>query len=264
LSLQLELGEKARRHLTEAVAELGPWSDPIGILSGLVVVNLQLGDIDEAERWLDQAEANTLDESGEMVTFHLGARGEILLARGEIDAGLRIWRRAAEISGARSGTPYGFQEADVDPWMVEVHSAAVIAHVRGQRLHLVEDLADGLARKVSSVLATPNAKLPSFVMEFPVCGAALLALAFVDIDRGATELGARMIALAQRFRFVRNFQPTMSGHRARVAAENADKPAYDDAVSSYAGLDPDELRAAALTELQARAQWQPADPAHVR
>jgi hypothetical protein len=61
-----------------------------------------------------------------------------------------------------------------------------------------------------------------------------------------------MIALAERFRFPRNFQPTMSAGRARAKAEQADRPAYHDAVSSYAGLGEEELRAAALAALRAR------------
>ena len=61
-----------------------------------------------------------------------------------------------------------------------------------------------------------------------------------------------MVALAERFRFLRNFQPTMSAARARQAAEQADRPAYEDAVSSYAGLGHEELRAAALVALRER------------
>jgi hypothetical protein len=63
-----------------------------------------------------------------------------------------------------------------------------------------------------------------------------------------------MIALAERFRFPRTFQPTMSAARARRAAEHADRPAYADAVSTYAGLGRAELRAAAQTVLAARAR----------
>jgi hypothetical protein len=74
----------------------------------------------------------------------------------------------------------------------------------------------------------------------------------VDLDRGATRSGARLIALAERLRFLRNFQPTMSGAHARHAAQQADRPAYVDAVSSYAGLGDEELRAAALAALRAR------------
>jgi hypothetical protein len=55
----------------------------------------------------------------------------------------------------------------------------------------------------------------------------------------------RMIALAERLRVLRDFQPTMSADRARKAAQDADRAAYADAVSEYAALERDELREAA-------------------
>jgi hypothetical protein len=94
--------------------------------------------------------------------------------------------------------------------------------------------------------------------EFPPCGALLLAMGRADAERGARSgdqrvrrLGARMIALAERFRYLRTFQPTMSSAAARHAAEQADKSAYDEAVSSYADLGPDRLRDGALDVLRA-------------
>ena len=63
-----------------------------------------------------------------------------------------------------------------------------------------------------------------------------------------------MVALAERFGIQQGFGPTSSPARARRAAQDADGPAYDDAVSSYAGLDPDGLRAAARAALRARAR----------
>ncbi|MFC9285808.1 hypothetical protein, partial [Streptomyces sp. NPDC057052] len=62
----------------------------------------------------------------------------------------------------------------------------------------------------------------------------------------------RMIALAERLRVAREFQPTMSRDRARRAAENADRAAYADAVSEYAALERDELREAARALISGR------------
>jgi hypothetical protein len=99
-----------------------------------------------------------------------------------------------------------------------------------------------------------------------VYGSLLLALAMADIARarhaastGAADAelarsGARMVALAERFGIQQGFGPTSSAARARRAAQDADGPAYDDAVSSYAGLGPDGLRGAARAALQARAR----------
>ena len=93
-----------------------------------------------------------------------------------------------------------------------------------------------------------------------VCAWLLLALAMTDLDRGqrtgdsaTARSGARMIALAERFGLKPGFGPTMSASRARRAAQEADGPTYVDAVSSYAGLDPEGLRAATGAALRERA-----------
>jgi hypothetical protein len=137
----------------------------------------------------------------------------------------------------------------------------VVAHAQHDRLDLVEELTGELPHRLSRMLANPVANPPPYLMELPTSGGLLLALAMVDLNRGAcagderaTRSGARMVALAERFRFPRNFQPTMSAARARQAAEQADRPAYDEAVSSYAGLDHEDLRAAALAALEEREQ----------
>jgi hypothetical protein len=97
------------------------------------------------------------------------------------------------------------------------------------------------------------------MMVLPICGGLLLALAMADLDRAAragderaTAAAARMIALAERFGFLRNFQPTMAAARASHAAVQADRSAYDDAVSSYADRGHEGLYAAALAALRAR------------
>lgn len=69
-----------------------------------------------------------------------------------------------------------------------------------------------------------------------------------DSDTGAV----RMIALAERLRVLREFQPTMSAARARQAAEHADRAAYADAVSEYAALGRDELWEAARAATSGR------------
>jgi hypothetical protein len=54
----------------------------------------------------------------------------------------------------------------------------------------------------------------------------------------------RLIALAERLRVLREFQPTMSAAPGPAAAENAAGAACADAVSVYAALGRDELREA--------------------
>ena len=235
---------------------LGAWSDLVGIRWWLVLANLQLGVVDEAEHWLEQT-APRADEPVGTLTYGLGIRAEILLARGEVEAGLRLWRRAVDLLVCAEGPIFGFaEEPSQEAWILEATAVTVVAHAQHGRLDLVGDLTDELPERLTAMLANPVANPPPYLMELPICGGLLLALAMVDLDHGArtgdgraTSSGARLVALAERFRFLRNFQPTMSAARARQAATDADRPAYDEAVSSYAGLDADGLRAAALAAL---------------
>jgi predicted ATPase len=261
LCLHLEQGEQVRRHLMLALPAyegLGLRSDVAGIRSWLVLANLQIGAVDEAEYWFEQAASNPEDEEVGALTYGFGVRAEMLLARGEVDAGLRLWRRTVDRLNAERPVsltdPYG-----LDPWTLEAQAVALVAHANHGRLDAVEEITGSLLHRLPILLMNPTPNPPPYLMEFPICGALLLALGMVDIDGGehtgdieVTRSGIRKIALAERFGFLRGFQPTMSSTRARRAAEQADKPAYDDAVLSYAGLDRDELRAAALTVLRTR------------
>jgi predicted ATPase/DNA-binding SARP family transcriptional activator/tetratricopeptide (TPR) repeat protein len=265
LCLQAERGEEARRHLLAAMPVLervGNWSDLVGIRWWTVLASLQVGDVDEAEHWLEQASPPPVDEPVGTITYGLGIRAEILLARGEVEAGLRLWRRAVDLLANTQGPIFGIDEdPSEEQWVLEAKVVTVVAHAQHGRLDLVEELTGELPHRLSRMLANPVANPPPYLMELTTCGGLLLALAMVDLDRGArtgderaTRSGARMVALAERLRFLRNFQPTMSAARARQAAEQADRPAYDEAVSSYAGLDHEDLRAAALAALRERGQ----------
>jgi tetratricopeptide (TPR) repeat protein len=258
LCLQVERGEEARRHLLAVLPvleRLGNWSGLVGIKWWLMLASLQVGDVDEAEHWLERTAPPRADEPIGTLTYGLGVRAEILLARGELEAGLRLWRRAIELLTNAEEPIFGLEvDPGSDQWTLEAKAVTVVAHAQHGRLDLVEELTGELPSTLSTMLEHPMANPPPYLMELPIAGGLLLALAMVDLDRGATGSGARMIALAERFRFLRNFQPTMSSARARHAAEQADRPAYDEGVSSYAELGRDELRAAALAALRLRAQ----------
>ncbi|MGI5194916.1 ATP-binding protein [Streptomyces sp. CA-288835] len=257
LCVQLERGQEARRHLLTALRLqdqlFGTDADDTGVRWALVIASLQLGDIDAAEYWLEQT-VGKADEGFGVRMYDLGLRAEVLIARGDAEAGLEVWRRAADPSANADGPLFGGEATGLEPWTLEAEAVTVTAHAQQGRLDLVEGLVRELPRKTRAMLSQPTAALPAYYMDLPVCGALLLALAMVDLDRGAIRSGARLIALAERCRFLRSFQPTMSSARAREAARNADKAAYDDAVSTYAALGRDALRAAALEALREREQ----------
>ncbi|GAB3897313.1 hypothetical protein GCM10029964_079950 [Kibdelosporangium lantanae] len=229
LCLQLDLGDEAVEHFTVALSaaeELKAWTTVTRARWVLVLANLQRGAVDEAEGRLDETGRSGADDG--ILMLDVAARAEIHLARGDVDTGLRLWRQVAEALRANG---------NLDGWMLETQSVAVVAHARHGRLDLVRDIVASLPDLLASRAWQAT--------DFPFCGALLLAQATVDIHSGRNpSAGARMVALAERLWFVRSFQPTMSAALARRDAENADKAAYADAVSTYANLDHEGLRAA--------------------
>jgi predicted ATPase/DNA-binding SARP family transcriptional activator len=255
LCLQLEKGEEALRQLEATLPvydRLGSASDVVGLRWWLVLANLQRGAVAEAERWLDQTTAARTDDPG-IFAYGLGVRAEISLVRGQIDEGLAYWRQAAQVAGASSDPIIRRLAPDIDPWTLEARAVALAAHAQHGRLDLVTEFAAELPRQLAAVLAEPVENPPPYLLEFPVCGAVLIALSYMDsAEERPAQPVARMVALAERFRYLRAFQPTMSTARARATALHADGPAYEKAVSSYAGLDRDSLRAAGLALLRER------------
>jgi hypothetical protein len=244
LGLQAGLGDTVR-HLNIALAaveKLGAWTTATRVRWAIALASLQCGAVDETERLLDDAARSGAEDAAGLPMFDVAVRAEIQLARGEIDQGLREWRRAAERLRPGGGVAPGY-------WPLEVESVCVVAHAGHDRLDLVEDVTALLPRALSSVITSPTAR-PT---EFPAYGAALLAMAMAGPCRAgdprSARLAARMIALAECLRYARGFQPTMSPVFIRRAAEQADRLAYADAVASYASLDHDELRAEILALL---------------
>lgn len=238
LGLQIGEPEEARRLMSAALGVLEP--DVIGVRLALVMANLHVGDLEAAERWLEQVDGQS--------AFQVGVRAEIRLARGEIETGLRDWRRALALLNPHQGTEYRVEPLGLDPWLCEIQAVTVIAHAQHDRLELVADLVAQLPARLTWLLEHPTTNPSPFLLETPVWGALLLAAGMAD-----RPPSVRLIALAERFRYVRAFQPTMSPQRFRQIAEQTDRPAYAEAVSEYAGLDRDELRRAALAVLADRA-----------
>ena len=269
LSSSLDRGEQARRHIRAALEAMGTWPDVIGLRWGMVTASLQTGEIDEAAYWLEQAELNLAGGARRQTSYQLGLRAEILLARGQIEAGLRMWRRAADPSMADEDPLFRTDPLGMAPWVLEAQAAAVVAHAEYDRLDLVAELVDGIPERLRALLEHPALQRPAgsspaaaasrrrslpaarYQVDIPLCGVMLVALGMADIGRGDTA-GVRSIALAERIGYPRAFQPTLSASRIRRAAEHAGKPAYEDAVSSYAGLDDEALRAAAMTTVTDR------------
>jgi len=247
-----------------SVAEaFGAWSTANRVREAIVGANLQRGAYDEAERELKLTSPRAADEPWDMSMFDTVMRAEIALGRGDVDTGLHLWRTAAATLRDTQRPGPGGDLSRLDPWALQVQAIAVVAHAQHGRLGLVAEITGALPATLSALTTDPGPLPGTLAASYglAVCGSLLLALAMTDIDRGQraadagfARSGARMVALAERFGLKNGLQPTMSAARARRAAQDADGPAYADAVSSYAGLDPEGLRAAARAALQARAR----------
>ncbi|MFI6978832.1 ATP-binding protein [Embleya sp. NPDC050154] len=248
LCLRTGQGEAAYRHLQAALEQLprlGDAHDYIGIRSALALACLQRGRYDEAEYWLGQAQGDNTPRADAFYSPDLGARAEIALARGLTEAGLGLWRgaveRMSEADAMHDGDPW------LDPWALQIQAAAVTAHAHAGRLEPVAELVVRLRQRLWTLLSGPS-RTP---VELPVFGTVLHALGVTGLAAGDAR-AVRMLALAERLRVLREFAPTMSGDRARRAAEDADRAAYAEAVSEYAALGRDELREAARTLISGR------------
>jgi len=259
-------GDEALRHLSAAlsVAEaLGAWSSANRVRAVIVSAHLQRGALDDAERELKLTTQVGWD-AGDLSMFDTAVRAEIALGRGDADAGLRLWRAAAAaLRDTRRQGPGG-DLSGLEPWALQIQAIAVVAHAQHGRLALVAEITDALPASLAALTADPGLPAEAPADSYPglsAWGFLLLALAMTDIgraqragDAAAASSGARMIALAERFGLQYGFWPTMSAVRVRRAAQDADGPAYAEAVSSYADLDPERLHAAARAALQARTQ----------
>ena len=226
LSLQADPGEPALIHLHQALATVEKLGARTTLARGrwaVVLASLQRGALDETERMLSDVLLLGESQDAGLNMADAVIRATIRIQRGEADAGLREWRAAAAALRAEDGQS--------GLWQLEIESACVVAHAQHHRLDQVADLVAAIPGSVTALLEASGGK-PTM---FPACGAALLALAMADLDH-TPALAVRMIALAKRLWFLRSFHPIMSADLAEQAARDADEPAYDDAVSSYAGL----------------------------
>ena len=251
-------GDEAARHLSAALSvteAFGAWASANRLRQALVLADLQRGALDEAERELKLTTPGD-GEPWDISMFDTAVRAEISLGRGDVDAGLGLWRSAAAALRHDEHGRAGGDLAQLESWARQAQAIAVVAHAHHGQLSLVAEITTALPGALSALTADPADESQPGLAD---CGSLLLALALADIglgqraaNAGLVTSGARMVALAERFGVKGGFWPTVSPERAGRAARDADGPAYDDAVSSYAGLDAEGLRTAVRAALAAR------------
>ncbi|WP_026909764.1 ATP-binding protein [Patulibacter minatonensis] len=192
--------------------------DDLSQLRALLALGLVgAGRLDEAE-----AELAAIDRMGPIETVFGGraaremGHAELLLARGEKDAGIQGYR-AAVAAMADVSFP-GMPRTGMEPWLLYAESAALAAFARHAGPE-AEDEARALARsardRVVRVLASGNPYL-----DHPVTGLGLFAVAAWTLlreDDGVDE-AVRLLVLAERFSYNR-WIPSMAWEPVAARAE---------------------------------------------
>ncbi|RJQ68887.1 AfsR/SARP family transcriptional regulator [Pseudonocardiaceae bacterium YIM PH 21723] len=253
VSLALGRGQEAYEYVEASYREVAVMGtgNSSQLALGLVLASLMIGDVDQAERTLLASAAPHSEEWVVVRSFDQGVRAEIELARGRVDSGLAMWRRAVATLGAPQ------EHGTMAPWVYETRAVAIVAHAQHDRLADIGSLVAELPGDLLGMLSRKPYVSPA-VHYYPIVGELVLAQALVCLRRGDTRLGARMVALAEQLHYPRYMQPTMSSARVRSIADDADGPEYRAAMSEYSGRSRAELRAV-TTELATRAQRQRAD-----
>jgi predicted ATPase len=174
---------------------LGALEDHAQTRATLAMLALHQGRLDEAERIFDELAAQDGTEAlfGGAMELMCG-RAELLLAQGEIEAGLAAYAEAYAVIRER-GVPGFPAPAAFAPWMMVAQAAQVAAFVRhGRRPGSERDELLGHARAMVAG--------EGFV-DVPVLGCGFFALAVWELAFGDRGAGAMLLAYADRFAFNR-------------------------------------------------------------
>ena len=214
---------------------------------GSAMLPLLEGDLAAAERILDEI----TDDGREAVLgsqmILLAARAELELARGDVQAGLRLFDDAVA-SVAVDGLDFG----GLSPWVLIAAAGSLVARVRHgssaadeQRALEMRDLLLTEGTDESSPFGRP-------FQDFPLTGVLLAAVGAWALRYGTAEQhadGVRLLVIAERWAYNRSFpimawsalaelaEQTHAGLLDEVSAEYADRPAADLVEEARAVLD---------------------------
>ena len=221
--LTMTLGDTAAaaahaRAALPVMERLGAKDDVLQLRSLLVLCAVAEGRLADAAAELERVDA--IDGRGALfggIAFRQIGAAELALARGDVAAGLRLYRECAvALAGLRLP---GIEATGLEPWGVLGESLALGAHAH----YATEDADLAYARgvfaqsrgRVARILGEADPQL-----DYPVAGLALLALGTWCLlrDAGAAEDAVGLLVLAERFAYNRMI-PTMAWERIAPLAE---------------------------------------------
>jgi predicted ATPase/tetratricopeptide (TPR) repeat protein len=222
-SLALQAGDTDEARTYAAVAlpllrEIGAWDDVAQTQSMLALAAIKLGELDEAERLLAEMDGEEWTQSvfGGAIG-RLTGHAELLLARGETEAGLTAYRDAVTTLIER-GIPGFDVPGDYAPWVIFPESAALTAHVRAGRTDDVRADRNRLRDKLVELLGSDD-------LDYPVVGCGLFALAVWELATdGSRDAGRRLLGYAVAFSFSRMLPTLDLDWAEQLLGEKADEP----------------------------------------
>ncbi|MCL2581738.1 MAG: transcriptional regulator, partial [Streptosporangiales bacterium] len=249
--LSMGLGENRSATVRHARAALpvmervGAADDVIQLRSALVMCAVADGRLADAADELALLEDSVLRRaSGDLGTFvQRAAHAELLLARGDIASGLRMYRDCA--ARMRNVRLPGVGPAQMQPWTLVGDAIALSAHARyadggDDEAHGRELFAEcrGHAARVFSD--------PTVFFDVPAAGLLLFALGSWALRRraGNADAALRLLALASRFRYNRGI-PSMAWEHITPAAEQAAPGRLAGFLAEYQDREPASLLAEA-------------------
>jgi hypothetical protein len=194
---------------------LGAVEDYAQTRANLAMVAVHEGRFDEAEAILDVLAA----EDGVQSVFGgalglLCGRAEVLLARGQSQAGLTAYTQALAVLRKQTVDLPTLPDG-LEPWLVLPQAAVVASHARhGLR---AQDQRDDLLARVRDLTARGG------LTDVPVLGCTFLALGIWELTFGDRGAGAALLGYADRYAFSRML-PSLDWAWATSLAQPADIP----------------------------------------
>jgi predicted ATPase/DNA-binding SARP family transcriptional activator len=220
----LNTGDHARaeRHARVAIPlleRLHADEDAASMRAGLALTAVRRGELDEAERLLDEiGEVPPGDVTAGLMTSQV--RAEVVLLRGDVEGGLAAFDRC--LAMARSWSFSDRPSHGLEPWTLIALATDLAVHARFADSPTRRSRADQLEAEMKDLL-TRFHTVPDAGLDYPVTGMALagLGLRLLSVDPIAdVDAAVRLLALAQRFGYNRWF-PAMDWEPMVELAETA-------------------------------------------
>jgi predicted ATPase len=241
LALQRGDHRVAAKHAALAVpmlTRLRATDDALQAQVCIVLAAILDGDLVTAADILREIEAAPRSAVFGSAALALGARAELALALGDLDAALAAFDAA--VTEMRAMRFPGAELTGTEPWVVLAESTALTAFVRfaatPEQRRRRDELGRDVAASIRSQLESPG------VVDYPVAGMATAATAVQLLTTEADpEVGVRLLALARSFGYNQTY-PVMAWSALRAMADAAAPGRLDVVLEEYDGRRGRDLR----------------------